>query len=210
MNSKTRIRLIALALFAALVVPLPLAAQKSSKHPHQYHHYQLKDAGAFGGPGSGLENPSLPRAGVLNNRGKLVGWGLTPTPDPYCGFQGSCNAGDALQFQNGVTTDLGKLTGGIDSQVNWISANGLMTGVGDNGQPDPLSGGTLPQIHGMFWENGHLTDMGTLPGGGYIAFPTTVNDRGEVSETRKIRFPIPPQCSAETGRKPGRSTGTTA
>jgi uncharacterized membrane protein len=83
-------------------------------------------------------------------------------------------------LQDGVTTDLGRLPGGISSQVNWISASGLMTGVGDNGQTDPLSGGTLPQIHGLFWKNGRLTDMGTLPEGGYIAFPTAVNNRGEV------------------------------
>jgi probable HAF family extracellular repeat protein len=182
MNSKIWTRTIALTLFAALALPLQLAAQNAAKqrHPHQYHHYQLVDSGTFGGPSSGLQNPGLPRAGVLNNRGTLVGWANTPGSDyPYCGF-GNCYAGDAFQLQDGVTTDLGRLPGGFDSQVNWISANGLMTGVADNGQPDPLSGGTLPQIHGVFWENGRLTDMGTLPEGGYIAFPTAVNSRGEV------------------------------
>jgi uncharacterized membrane protein len=94
-------------------------------------------------------------------------------------------------LQDGVTTDLGRLPGGIDSQVNWISANGLMTGVADNGQPDPLSGGTLPQIHGVFWKNGRLTDMGTLPEGGYIAFPTAVNNRGEVVGNAQNTVPDP-------------------
>jgi len=193
MNCRTWTRIIALALFAALALPLQMEAQNAAKqhHPHQYHHYQLVAPGTFGGPGNGLQNPGLPRAGVLNNRGTLAGWGLTPPVDPYCGFGGSCNAGDALQFQDGVTTDLGKLAGGIDSQVNWISQNGLMTGVADNGQLDPLSGGTLPQIHGAFWKNGRLTDMGTLPEGGYISFPTAVNNRGEVVGNAQNTVPDP-------------------
>lgn len=193
MKSKTWTCIIALTLFAALGLPLQLAAQSTAKqhHSHQYHHYQIVDAGTFGGPSSGLQNPQLPRAGVLNNRGTLVGWANTPGSDsPYCGF-GNCYAGDAFQLQDGVTTDLGKLPGGFDSQVNWISKNGLMTGVADNGQPDPLSGGTLPQIHGVFWKNGRLTDMGTLPEGGYILFPTAVNNRGEVVGNAQNAVPDP-------------------
>jgi len=181
MNSKICTRIIALTVLAALAIPVQLAAQASAQPQHQYHHYQLVDAGTFGGPSSGLQNPGLPRPGVLNNRGTLVGWANTPAADPYCGFGPPCDAGDGFQLQDGVTTDLGRLPDGISSQVNWISASGLMTGVGDNGQPDPLSGGALPQIHGLFWKNGRLTDMGTLPEGGYIAFPTAVNNRGEVA-----------------------------
>jgi len=191
MNSKTWTRIIAMTLFAALALPLQLAAQAPARPQHQYHHYQLVDAGTFGGPWAGLQTPGLPRAGVLNNRGTLVGWANTPAADPYCGFPPACYAGDAFQLQDGVTTDLGRLPGGISSQVNWISASGLMTGVGDNGQPDPLSGGTLPQLHGLFWKNGRLTDMGTLPEGGYIAFPTAVNNRGEVVGNAQNTIPDP-------------------
>jgi len=182
MNPKTWTRIIAMTLFAALALPLQLAAQGAAKphHPSQYHHYQISDPGTFGGPNDYLQTPGLPRAGVLNNRGTLVGAANTSGSDyPYCGF-GNCYAGDAFQLQDGVTTDLGRLPGGFDSQVNWISQSGLMTGAGDNGQPDPLSGGALPQIHGLFWENGSLTDMGTLPEGGYVSFPVAVNNRGEV------------------------------
>jgi hypothetical protein len=66
MNSKTWMRIVALALFAALALPLQMAAQEKAKqkqhHPHQYHHYQLVDPGTFGGPSSGLQNPGLPPA----------------------------------------------------------------------------------------------------------------------------------------------------
>jgi uncharacterized membrane protein len=135
----------------------------------------------------------------LSNNGTLAGWANTPGSDsPFCGF-GNCYAGDAFQLQDGVTTDLGKLPGGFDSQVNWISENGLMTGVADNGQPDPLSGGTLPQIHGIFWENGRLTDMGTLPEGGYISFPSAVNNRGEVVGNAQNTVPDPTPMSSWDG-----------
>jgi len=182
MNSKTGARIV-VALFAALAMRVSLAAQDNAKptHSHQYHHYQIIDPGTFGGPQGFLSFVGgLPRAGILNNRGTLTGAADTLTVDPYCLDNPDCYAIHALQWRNGVTTDLGVLPGGVTSQVNWISPSGLMTGVSDNGQPDPLSGGALPQIHGVFWENGHLTDMGTLPEGGYILFPAAVNNRGEV------------------------------
>ena len=179
MDSKTRTRFIALTLFVALA--LPLAAQKISKHPHQYHHYQLNDPGTFGGPESFMSfGGGFPRSGVLNNSGTLAGAANTPAADPYCGFGGTCNAGDAFQYKDGVTTDLGRVPGGIDSQANWISGSGLIAGVGDNGQPDPLAGFLIPQLHGLLWENGIMTDLGSLPEGGYLVFPDAVNNRGEV------------------------------
>jgi len=191
MNSKTWTRIIALTLFAALALPLQLAAQNNAKHTHQYHHYQLIDAGTFGGPVSALQNPNLPRAGVLNNRGTLVGWANTPGSDsPYCGF-GNCYAGDAFQLQDGVTTDLGRLSGGFDSQANWISENGLIAGLGDNGVQDPLAGFLIPYLHGLLWDHGIMTDLGTLPEGGNLVFPIGVNNRGEVVGLAQNTVPDP-------------------
>jgi uncharacterized membrane protein len=178
MNSKTWTRIIALTLFAALAIPGQLAAQDKAKPDHhQYHHYQIVDVGTFGGPQSWLFNPGMPRAGVLNNHGELAGWADTSAVDPYC-LNPNCSVIRAYLWQNGITTDLGVLPGGISSQVNWISANGLMTGYSDNGQQDPLNP-ALPQIHSVLWEQGQMTDLGTLPGG-YNSFPSSVNNRGEV------------------------------
>ena len=194
MNSKTWISIIALILFASLAATAPLAAQDTASrhhHHHRYHHYQIVDPGTFGGPSNGLQAPFFPRFGVLNNRGTLVGTANTPALDPYCGFGGSCNAGDAFQLQDGVTTDLGRIPGGIDSQANWISENGLIAGLGDDGVPDPLAGFPIPHLHGLLWKNGMMTDLGTLPEGGNIIFPVGVNNRGEVVGAAQNTVPDP-------------------
>jgi uncharacterized membrane protein len=176
MNSKTWTRIIALALFTAPALPLQMAAQAPPQPQHQYHHYQLIEPSTFGGPWTGLQNPGNPRAGILNNRGTLVGTASTPAWDPYCG----CNAGDAFQYKDGVTTDLGRVPGGIDSQANWISGNGLIAGLGDDGVPDPLAGFPIPHLHGLLWKNGSMIDLGTLPEGGNLVFPFGVNNLAEV------------------------------
>jgi probable HAF family extracellular repeat protein len=180
MSSKTWIRIIDLTLFAALALSLQVVAQNSAKPPHKYHHYQLVDVGTFGGPQSFLNLPGLPAPGVLNNRGQIAGTADTPAIDPICqNHPPDCYASHGFIWKNGAKTDLGILTGGTNSQVNWISANGFMTGVDDLNQPDPLLG--LPiQLHGIFWgRDGTMTDVGALPGT-YFAFPSAVNSRGEV------------------------------
>jgi probable HAF family extracellular repeat protein len=181
MNCKTWTRIIALALFAVLAIPVQLAAQDRTQPQHQYHHYQLIDSGTFGGPQSWLWVPGLLRPGVINNQGTLVGYAETLAVDPYCFWTPDCYAPHAFQWRNGVTTDLGVLPGGIGSQVSWISGNGLMAGVSDNGQQDPLNP-AFPQLHAVLWDHGQMTDLGTLPEGGYSSgsWVATVNNRGEV------------------------------
>jgi probable HAF family extracellular repeat protein len=174
---------VAVSLLAALAVPVQLAAQEKDKqhHPHQYHHYQLVDPGTFGGTQSfGSQSGGLPRAGILNNRGTLTGAADTLTVDLYCLDNPDCYAPHAFQMKNGVTTDLGALSGGNGSQINWISANGLMGGIADNGQQDPLNP-ALPQIHAVLWQHGEMTDLGTLPEGGYQSWAYAVNNRGEIA-----------------------------
>ena len=184
MNSKTWTRIIALTLFAALALPVRLTAQETAKpnHTHQYHHYQIIDTGAFGGPQSWQWAPGLFRPGVLNNQGTLVGAADTSAVDPYCFWSTDCYATHASQWQNGVTTDLGVLPGGLGSQVSWISGNGLMAGTSDNGQQDPLNQ-AFPQLHAVLWDHGQMSDLGTLPEGGYStgSWAAIVNNRSEVA-----------------------------
>ncbi len=76
----------------------------------------------------------------LNDRGTFAASADTSAVDPYCFWSlFDCFATDGFRWRDGVTTDLGVLPGGIGSQVTWISANGLMAGIADNGQPDPLN-----------------------------------------------------------------------
>jgi uncharacterized membrane protein len=191
-NSKTWTRIIALTLLAALAIPVQLAAQNAAKlhHPHQYHHYQINDVGTFGGPQSWMPTTSPARIGLLNNQGTLTGSADTLAVDPYCLDYPDCYAIHAFQWQNGGKTDLGVLPGGITSQVVWISANGLMAGVSDNGQQDPQNP-ALPQFRAVLWQHGEITDLGTLPEGGYVSFATAVNSRGEVAGQAYNTIPDP-------------------
>jgi probable HAF family extracellular repeat protein len=183
-KSRTLANVVAMTAVAAIAMPVGVLAQDAAtqKHKAKHHHYQLVDVGTFGGPNSGLFLGGL-AIGVLNNRGAFAGQANTPAIDPYCTNAG-CYIDHAFVWRNGAKTDLGVLPGGSDSQVNWISANGLMTGVGTNGQLDPLLQIPpflqFPQIRGIFWgHDGVITDVGALPGT-YFANPYAVNSRGEV------------------------------
>jgi uncharacterized membrane protein len=191
-NSKKWTHVIALSLLAALAIPVQLAAQETAKlpHPHQYRHYQLVDVGTFGGPQSWMPSTSPARIGLLNNQGTLTGSADTLAVDPYCLDYPDCYAIHAFQWQNGGKTDLGVLPGGITSQVVWISANGLMAGVSDNGQQDPQNP-ALPQFRAVLWQQGEITDLGTLPEGGYESFATAVNSRGEIAGQAYNTIPDP-------------------
>jgi uncharacterized membrane protein len=182
----------AIALLTLLVLPLQMAAQDKAKQhqPHQYHHYQLVDVGTFGGPQSFQFLGGLGAPGVLSNQGKFAGWADTSVIDPLCFFDVPDRyAAHAFVWQNGAKTDLGILPGGLNSQVNWISANGLATGVADNGQMDPLQ--AIPQMRGTFWDHdGMITDVGNLPGA-YFASPFAVNSRGEVAGQASNTIPNP-------------------
>ncbi len=165
----------AIALFAVLNIVSEALAQQP--------HYKLIDVGTFGGPQSYLNNGNDGNnsATVLNNRGTLAGWADTPTPDPFPSFcfDDDCFVSHAFQWHAGVRTDLGALTDGMSSQANWISASGLIAGVSENGEIDPLIPG-LPELRAVLWRNGGITDLGTLPSGGYESFAMALNNRGQV------------------------------
>jgi len=159
-----------MTVLAALALPIPLAAQHTR--------YKLIDLGTFGGPQSYVNIPNG-YAAVLNNRGEVAGWADTSTQDPYPSFCFSpdCFVSHAFQVRNGVTTDLGVLPGGASSASTWISNNGLIAGFSENGDIDPLFTG-FPEVRGVLWKNGQITDLGTFQRGPSItANPTTLTRR---------------------------------
>ncbi len=114
---------------------------------------------------------------VMGCHGDVGGWADTSAPDP---FPNSCFAGDYLVthgfwWHDGVKTELATLAGGSDEVVS-ISDIGLIAG---DGELDPLVP-NLPQIHGVLWRNGGVTDLGTWPAGGYETLVGGVNNRSQV------------------------------
>jgi probable HAF family extracellular repeat protein len=178
MKSKVSKWVAVITLFAALAMPVQLAAQDNAKphHHHQYHHYQLIDPGTFGGPAS--YNESIPREKIINTRGAAVGAADTSVPDPFpssC-FNVDCFVSDAYVWQRGDLTDLGALTAGYSSFASAINARGEIVGAAENGQIDPLT--AYPEITAVLWKNG-ITELGTLGGNQSVA--NAINDRGQVA-----------------------------
>ncbi|HYM76327.1 MAG TPA: hypothetical protein VE377_10155 [Candidatus Dormibacteraeota bacterium] len=192
MKSEKLFSIVTMMLFGVAMLP-SLAAQDTTKQvrPHQYHHYQIVDPGTFGGPQSWTFSPEWARAGFLNNQGTFAASADTAAVDPTCSWSpADCFATAGFQWRDGVTINLGVLPGGIGSQVNWISDNGLMAGISDNGQQDPLNP-ALPQIHGVLWDHGQMIDLGTLPGGADDLWANAVNNRGEVAGQGYNTIPDP-------------------
>jgi hypothetical protein len=191
MKSGTLILVTAVTLFAALAIPVRLAAQDSQDHKHKHHHYKLIDMGTFGGP-----NSSFPS---LNRRGVVVGWSATsilklPQSDPnICG--GIDDVGSfitvAFQWQNGTLTDLGALPGGSNCSMPFsLNAKGRSVGESENGEFDPLTG--FNQSRAVLWEDGEIKDLGSFGGNQNTAF--YVNNRGQIVGGSQNAIPDPFSC----------------
>lgn len=166
------------ALLAALAIPSGLAAQGHN----QPRRYKLVDLGTLGGPNSIVNevfyeiDGGTAGARVISDQGIVAGQADTSTADPLCFFD-DCFYPHTFRWLNGTLADLGALPGANWSSPNWISGNGLIAGISENGQNDPLT--ALPEGHGILWRNGAITDVGTLPGG-YESFAWGVNNHGQV------------------------------
>lgn len=186
MNSRSFIFVTTMAFVTALAIPVRLIAQNDQQSCHKAHHYKLVDLGALGGsqsyfsPGSGLAYGQ--HVAVLNAKGAVAGYADTSNADlfqDYC-FSSDCLATNSfISDRSGVLTNLGALAGGGDSTPNWITANGLIAGVSENGETDPLYPG-LPQLRGVLWKDGNIIDLRTLPEGGYQSEANSVNSFGQV------------------------------
>jgi probable HAF family extracellular repeat protein len=187
MKRKLRSSVSTVILLAALTIPLQLTAQDHTNRSQTKHYqYKLIDIGTFGGPEShfnpGSGNDFLPFASVLNNTGTVAGFADTATQDPFQPFCfWNCVAAHAFRaHRDGVLTDLGALSGeGNSSAALGISANGFIAGLSENGELDPLYAG-LPELRAILWKQGNMTDLGTLPEGGYQSEANSVNSAGQV------------------------------
>lgn len=187
----------ATALFVALTIPSQLLAQQPR--------YKLIDMGTLGGPQSYVNIPDFGYATVLNDHGTLAGWADTSTSDPFSSFcfNEDCYVSQVFDWRNGSRKVLDGLADGLSSQANWISPNGLIAGASQNGETDPLFSG-FPENRAVLWRNGHITDLGTLPEGGYESVANAVNSKGQVTGWALNTTPDPNSmacpgfCPAET------------
>ena len=197
MKSRALTCITTMALFAALAIPVRMAAQEQAKH----RHYKLIDMGTFEGPQSYFNSLNLTDtfgfgtvfynlAQVSNSQGVFVGFADTNTPDPYPAFcyVPDCFVTHAFRFRNGIKTDLGALPGGASSAAFWINAKGWITGNSENGETDPLIPG-LPEVRAVLWKRGKIQDLGTL--GGSSSFSQAVNNRGQVTGLAQNGIPDP-------------------
>src|SRR5215469_6289777 len=145
---------------AALPVPVGFA-QNSQHHSPKQPHYKLIDIGTFGGPQSYIPDNSGFQTTILGNNGVLIGGADTSLPDPFPNFcfLDCFVVHTFVSKENGQLTDLGALPGGGSSIAQWISRNGLITGVSENGQTDPLLPG-VPELRAVLWQDGGITDLG--------------------------------------------------
>ena len=167
MNTKS-LHSAAVALVASLALPALLAAQHSR--------YKLIDLGTFGGQASYLSNGF---DGIENRRGTVVGAADVAAADldPSFCFNFDCFASHAFQWRDGKLTDLGALATGWSSVALWINQSGQAVGISENGMIDPLIG--FPEFRAVLWQNGGITDLGTLAGG-YESIANAINNRGQV------------------------------
>jgi probable HAF family extracellular repeat protein len=189
--------IIAIAL-AVLTASLTLEAQGN---PCKLHHYKLIDLGTFGGPASYFDfgHPvTFSSGGILNQQGAAVGWADTSTPDPFPSFcfVTDCQVTHAFRWANGALTDLGALTVNASSAPQWVSPYGLVAGLSETGQTDPLFAG-MPQIHAVLWKDGKIIDLGTLPEGGFESEAESVNSSGQVVGSALNTVPDPNSMAAE-------------
>jgi len=184
MKSQTCPFAIAFAVLGALITTLPASAQElPQQNKTKHHQYRLEDLGTLGGPNSYLPGGFFEGNATqsLSAAGTFAGSADTAIPDPYdvC-FNFDCMVGHAVQWRGGSLTDLGTLpgTGDLSSAPTWMSTNGLIAGLSENGEIDPTLPG-FPELHAVLWKHGKITDLGTLEGGNE-SIASAVNSSGQV------------------------------
>lgn len=183
MKSRTSMRMAAMYLFAALVMPVWTAAQDNPSQDHKSKHqkYKLFDVGTFGGPTS--FGPGVGNGGpIINGNGAVVGAAATTVLSPPNSNPFNCGGpyvGHALRWRDGQTTDLGALSPSDNncSISQAINDHGDMAGNSENGVIDPVVG--LIEMRAVLWMNGKIIDLGTFGGNHSGAF--SINNKREIA-----------------------------
>jgi probable HAF family extracellular repeat protein len=174
MKSKILTYIIAMTVFAALAIPVRLAAQEQ--------HYTVIDLGTLGG--------TFSLAGGMNNKGWVDGFS-TLTGDTQT---------HAFLWRHHVITDLGTLGGPNSSASFPLNQRGEVAGVAETSNSDPngedfCGFGTHLICLAFRWRHGVMTPLPTL--GGNNGQASEINNRGQVAgsaeNTTKDPTCVPPQ-----------------
>jgi len=190
MKSRTLMCITALTLFAALAIPVHLAAQRQNQ---QQPRYTVIDLGTLGGT-------FYSQAFGLNNKGSVVGAAeLAGDTDFPTGFPPV----HAFLWRKGLMTDLGNF-GGRVSQAISVNERGEVVGFSQTSATDPLgedfceSGDFLICLP-FLWQDGVMTPLPTLGANNGVA--TGINNRGQVVGYLETAAPV---CSASQAGFPFR------
>jgi probable HAF family extracellular repeat protein len=123
-----------------------------------------------------LPGGSASAAQNINDQGQVAGFSNNGTPDPFS-LNGGGTETRGFVWRDGVMRDVGSL-GGPDTLNSWQNQRGQIVGLSyTSDTPDPANGG-FPGFDPFLWQNGHMTDLGTL--GGTLGSANWINDAGQV------------------------------
>jgi probable HAF family extracellular repeat protein len=166
---------IILAILAALAIPSHLATASAGPS------YIAIDVGTLGGPTAILNVPGFPittQGGVLGTADTTIADTDYPNFNPTILFGPDPVLAQAFEWRMGHITNLGALPGNNSSSVFQVNSSGVGTGGSETAIIDPLAG--YPSEHAVLYRNGHVTDLGTLPGG-YESQACCITDSGLVA-----------------------------
>src|ERR1700730_13964896 len=197
MKSRTVTCITAVTLFAALAIPVRLAAQDNRDHHHKHHHYRLIDMGTFGGPISAINFATDINNNAASRRGGVVGYSATSAPKLSTSQPLICGGDDgfganithAFQWRIEGLIDLGALapTDINCSNAYQVNSHGEVAGFSENGEFDPQIGWN--QSRAVRWKNGEIEELGGF--GGNQGEALAINNRGQIAGFYLTTVPHP-------------------